>query len=116
VLLVVAARPVGEPGGAAVTEMLGGGAPALLRPPALSDAASAELVRAAVPGAMTALCRSCHALTGGNPFFLRERRSSAVPATTGSPAVAAATTASVARDGTAPAAKRARPAVTKEPI
>ena len=29
-------------------------------------------MRAAVPEAVTALCRSCHALTGGNPFFLRE--------------------------------------------
>ena len=73
VLLVVAARPLGEPGGAAVAEMLAeGGAPALLRPPALSDEASASLVRAAVPEAMSPLCRTCHALTGGNPFFLRE--------------------------------------------
>ena len=73
VFLVVAARPPGEPGGAAVADMLvAGGAPALLRPQGLSDGASAELVRAAVPGAFTALCRSCHLLTGGNPFFLRE--------------------------------------------
>ena len=73
VLLVVAARPLGEPGGAAVAQLLAeGGAPALLRPAALSDDASAELVRAAVPEAMTPLCRTCHALTGGNPFFLRE--------------------------------------------
>ena len=49
-----------------------GGAPALVRPTALSDDASAELVRAAVPEAIPALCRTCHALTGGNPFFLRE--------------------------------------------
>jgi DNA-binding CsgD family transcriptional regulator len=73
VLLVVAARPLGEPGGAAVARMLSeGGAPALLRPSALSDHASAELVRAAVPGARTPLCRSCHELSGGNPFFLSE--------------------------------------------
>jgi hypothetical protein len=73
VMLVVAARPLGEPGGAAVAQMLTeGGAPVLLRPPALSDDASAELVRAAVPEAVAPLCRSCHALTGGNPFFLRE--------------------------------------------
>jgi DNA-binding CsgD family transcriptional regulator/tetratricopeptide (TPR) repeat protein len=72
-LLVVAARPLGEPGGAAVADMLAdGGAPVLLRPRVLSDGASAELVRAAVPGASTPLCRSCHMLTGGNPFFLRE--------------------------------------------
>jgi predicted ATPase len=36
VLLVVAARPLGEPGGAAVAELLADGAPALLRPEALS--------------------------------------------------------------------------------
>ena len=73
VLLVVAARPLGEPGGAAVAELLAeGGARALLRPRALSDRASAAVVRAAVPDAVTPLCRTCHALTGGNPFFLRE--------------------------------------------
>ena len=74
VLLVVAARPLGEPGGAAVAEMLaeGGAAPALLQPPPLSNEASASLVRAACPEALTPLCRACHALTGGNPFFLRE--------------------------------------------
>ena len=30
------------------------------------------VVRAAVPDAATPLCRTCHELTGGNPFFLRE--------------------------------------------
>ena len=50
VLLVVAARPLGEPGGAAVAEMLAeGGAPALLRPPALSDDASASSCAAPSP-------------------------------------------------------------------
>ncbi len=73
VMLVVAARPRGEPGGAAVAELLAeGGAPELLRPEALTDAASASVVRAAVPEAPTPLCRACHALTGGNPFFLDE--------------------------------------------
>ena len=72
-MLVVAARPLGEPGGAAVAELLAeGGAPAPLRPRALTDAASASLLRTAVPEALTPLCRTCHALTGGNPFFLRE--------------------------------------------
>ena len=72
-LLVLSARPPGEPGAAPVAEMLSeGGTPALLRPPALGDHASAAVVRAVVPGAATSLCRTCHALTGGNPFFLRE--------------------------------------------
>ena len=72
VLLVLAARPLGEPGGAAVAERLAESAPALLRPEALSEDASAALVRAAVPDAPAALCATCHQLTGGNPFFLHE--------------------------------------------
>lgn len=70
VLLVVAARPLGEPGGAAVAETLADAM--LLRPEALSGAGSEELLRAAVPEAAVPLCRTCHELTGGNPFFLRE--------------------------------------------
>jgi DNA-binding CsgD family transcriptional regulator len=72
VLLLVGARPLGEPGGAAVAETLAEAAPAVLRPSALSDGASAELVRSALPEARAELCRTCHQLTGGNPFFLRE--------------------------------------------
>ena len=50
VMLVVAARPRGEPGGAAVAELLAeAGAPELLRPEALTDDAAASIVRAAVP-------------------------------------------------------------------
>ena len=70
VLLVVAARPLGEPGGAPVVDMLP--AATLLRPTALSPDASEHVVRAAVPDARAPLCRTCHTLTGGNPFFLRE--------------------------------------------
>jgi DNA-binding CsgD family transcriptional regulator len=70
VLLVVAARPLGEPGGAAVAETLTDAT--VLRPEALSGDASAELLRAAIPQAAVPLCRACHELTGGNPFFLRE--------------------------------------------
>ena len=73
VMLVVAARPRSEPGGAAVAELLAeAGAPVLLRLKTLSDDASARLVRSVVPDALTSVCRSCHALTHGNPFFLRE--------------------------------------------
>ena len=51
-MLVVAARPLGEPGGAAVAELLAeGGAPAPLLPKALTDTASASLLRTAVPEA-----------------------------------------------------------------
>jgi DNA-binding CsgD family transcriptional regulator len=71
VLVVVAARPLGEPGGAAIDALLGEDR-TTVRPRALGEAASASLVRAALPDADDVLCRTCHALTGGNPFFLRE--------------------------------------------
>ena len=52
VLLVVAARPLGEPGGSAVAELLAeAGSPVRVRPKALSADASARLVREAVPDA-----------------------------------------------------------------
>jgi hypothetical protein len=70
VLLDAAARRARR--GRGRTDAQRGGAPALLRPSALSDWASAKLVRAAVPGARAPLCRSCPALSGGNPFFLGE--------------------------------------------
>jgi DNA-binding CsgD family transcriptional regulator len=70
VLLVVAARPFGEPGGVAVASLLGDAA--ALRPGPLSPEAATRLVRDAVPDAADALCDACHAVTGGNPFFLRE--------------------------------------------
>jgi DNA-binding CsgD family transcriptional regulator len=72
-LLLVAARPPGEPGGAAVAPLLAeGGAGEQLRPRALTYDGAARLVRTAVPDAGDDLCRTCHELTGGNPFFLRE--------------------------------------------
>ncbi len=39
---------------------------------ALSPAAVATLVRAAVPDADDALCAACHETTAGNPFYVRE--------------------------------------------
>jgi DNA-binding CsgD family transcriptional regulator len=70
VLVVVAARPFGEPGGVAVASLLGDAT--ALRPDPLSPKASTRLVRDALPDAADALCDACHAVTGGNPFFLRE--------------------------------------------
>jgi len=43
-----------------------------LRLAPLGEDAAAVLVRSVVPGADDALCRACHAATGGNPFFLHE--------------------------------------------
>jgi hypothetical protein len=106
VLLVLAARPLGEPGGAAVAELLEGGAPALLRPAALSDGASAELVREVVPGAMSELCRSCHALTGGNPFFLEPATRSAPRPTASSRRCERGLRASRSRPSGSPARRR----------
>lgn len=69
-VLVVAQRR-GEVSGplAALSER----AALVLEPAPLSEAASAELVRAELgPRADEDLCRSCHEATGGNPFYLRE--------------------------------------------
>ena len=43
----------------------------LLVPP-LGETAAAAVVRSLAPAADDALCRACHAATGGNPFLLRE--------------------------------------------
>ena len=43
-----------------------------LRLAPLGEDAAAVLVRSVVAGADDALCRACHAATGGNPFFLHE--------------------------------------------
>jgi DNA-binding CsgD family transcriptional regulator len=43
-----------------------------LRLAPLGEQAAATLVRSVVAGADDALCRACHAATGGNPFFLHE--------------------------------------------
>ena len=73
VLVVVAARPAGEPGGAAIGDMLSERCTTgVLRPCALSRDGSERIVSAAVPGAPATLCAVCHELTGGNPFFVRE--------------------------------------------
>ena len=73
ILLLVAARPRGQPGGRAVAELLAkDDADGALRPAPLSEAGAARLVRAALPDAQEALCRACREVTGGNPFFLRE--------------------------------------------
>ncbi len=61
ILLVLAARPPGEPGSAAVATLLEGAEGAIvLRPAPLGDVSSAAIVRAAVPHAEAALCQACH--------------------------------------------------------
>jgi DNA-binding CsgD family transcriptional regulator len=74
ILLLLASRPAGaEPGPA--TELLArlASEPALisLRPAALSQTASGELVRDRLSRAASDdFCRACHELSGGNPFLL----------------------------------------------
>jgi DNA-binding CsgD family transcriptional regulator len=53
-------------------ELAAGGVGVSLTPRALSEEASAELVRRTLGGADDEFCRACHAATGGNPLFLRE--------------------------------------------
>jgi DNA-binding CsgD family transcriptional regulator len=71
VLLVVASRPH-EPGfDRAVLDSLGQEPAARdVTPRPLSEAATAELVRARLPAAGDGFCRACHAATGGNPLLL----------------------------------------------
>jgi DNA-binding CsgD family transcriptional regulator len=72
VLVVAAVRPR-EPDAqtALLAQLTAGTNVRLVEPPALSDAASAVLVRGEAPRA-DAFVRSCFEETGGNPFLLRE--------------------------------------------
>ena len=70
VLVVVAMRPPDhEPLTSALTAAPGA---IVLRPGRLSERATAQLVRRALPDAGHDLCVACHDATGGNPFFVGE--------------------------------------------
>jgi DNA-binding CsgD family transcriptional regulator len=74
VLLVIASRPH-EPGfDRSVLDTLGREAAAReVAPRALSESATAKLMRARLSAAATdRFCRACHAATGGNPLFVAE--------------------------------------------
>jgi DNA-binding CsgD family transcriptional regulator len=73
VLLAVVARTGDRSGSGALAATLGGLGGSVLRPAPLSEDASAQVVRGVLgPRADEDLCRSCHAATRGNPFYLRE--------------------------------------------
>jgi DNA-binding CsgD family transcriptional regulator/Tfp pilus assembly protein PilF len=73
VLLIVALRGGEAAPGADLVAALSGLAVCVLRLSALSEKASHALVRGIVgPRAGEELCRSCHEVTRGNPFYLRE--------------------------------------------
>ena len=70
VLVVVAMRP---PDHEPLTSALAAAPDAIvLRPGRLSERATAQLVRRALPDAGHELCVACHDATGGNPFFVGE--------------------------------------------
>jgi len=74
-LLVVACLRPAEPEGEdrALAEVVSDPAVFVVRPPPLSDAAVAVLVRATLsPEAEAEFCDACFAATGGNPLFVRE--------------------------------------------
>jgi DNA-binding CsgD family transcriptional regulator len=73
VLLVVASRPR-EPGfDRSVLDTLGRELAAReVVPRALSEAATAQVVRSRLPAATEEFCRVCHAASGGNPLLLAE--------------------------------------------
>jgi DNA-binding CsgD family transcriptional regulator len=73
VLLAVAARSGEGTDPSGRLRVLSEVAASVLTPPALSEAASGMLVRQQLGArADEELCRSCHRVTGGNPFYLRE--------------------------------------------
>jgi DNA-binding CsgD family transcriptional regulator len=67
-LTMVLASRAGEP----VLDALRRDASAVVDVPPLGAASAAAVVRALVPRADDALCRACHAATGGNAFLLEE--------------------------------------------
>ncbi|HEY2162094.1 MAG TPA: AAA family ATPase [Solirubrobacteraceae bacterium] len=71
VCLAVALRPHETTYDPALLEALTTGA-VRLRPSALSETASVQLVRETIPGATDAVCVACHEATRGNPFYLKE--------------------------------------------
>ena len=73
VLLVVAMRSGEGTDADGRLRVLSEAASSVLAPEALSEAASGVLVRDQLGArADEELCRSCHLVTGGNPFYLRE--------------------------------------------
>jgi DNA-binding CsgD family transcriptional regulator/tetratricopeptide (TPR) repeat protein len=71
-MLIVAARPAGEPGGAHVAPIFLGEDVTWLRLAPLAERAAGQLVRAALPGVTDDLCDACVRASRGNPFYLRE--------------------------------------------
>ena len=71
VLVVVAARPPHEDDGL-LSALLAAAGARVLAPRALGVDAAARLVRQAAPQADDAVCQACHAVTGGNPYYLLE--------------------------------------------
>jgi DNA-binding NarL/FixJ family response regulator len=70
--LVVASRPEESLAALDALRRQGGAHATLLHVPPLGQQASAAVVRSLAPAADDALCRRCHAATGGNPFLLHE--------------------------------------------
>jgi hypothetical protein len=72
VCVLATIRPI-EDEDPSLAELLADPATHAVRPTALTPAAAAELVRAALSAeADDEFCRACHAATGGNPLLLRE--------------------------------------------
>ena len=85
-LLLLAAVRTGEDEGHALNELLAHHDLTLLRPAPLGTTATAALIRRTVPDAPVELCDTCHELTGGNPFLVRELAAELVDAGADAPA------------------------------
>ena len=71
VLLAVTSRPPLD-GDRLFGALAGAAGAGVLSPRPLSAAAATQLIGSIAPQAGEDVCRACHQLTGGNPFFLRE--------------------------------------------
>jgi hypothetical protein len=85
-LLLLAAVRTGEDEGTALSELLALQDATILRPAPLGTTATAALIRRTVTDVPPELCNTCHELTGGNPFLLRELAAELVDAGVVAPA------------------------------
>jgi DNA-binding CsgD family transcriptional regulator len=96
-LLLLAAVRTGEDEGSALRELLALHDVTILSPAPLGTSATAALIRRTITDAPPDLCDTCHELTGGNPFLLRELAAELVDAGVAAPARVRALTPDLVR-------------------
>ena len=115
-LLLLAAVRTGEDEGSALRELLALHDVTILRPAPLGTTATAALIRRTVTDAPAELCNTCHELTGGNPFLLRELAAELVDAGVAAPARVHAITPDLVRRRVAGQLTRLPPGSTESRV